>query len=185
MNISKLTLFLFFVGICSSTFAHTVFGSENNSFFQINQIVVEVDMNNQILLNEKQVELENLSPKIDSLFYKLNKEDQVNTTLTIKTFESTPKSLLNQIKREIKKTQISLADIQIRKQVSVKKVTDSMFVKYNRLVKGWKDQNAEERIFTKEDVLFTREVYKKMDFKQMIKAEKFPSFIPKIDELED
>jgi len=142
-------------------------------------------MNNQILLNEKQVELVNLSPKIDSIFYKLNKEEQINTTLTIKTFESTPKSLLNQIKREIKKTQISLADIQIRKQISVKKVTDSMFVKYNRLVKAWKDQNAEERIFTKEDVLFTREVYKKMDFKQMIKAEKFPSFIPKVEELEN
>jgi hypothetical protein len=69
--------------------------------------------------------------------------------------------------------------------VSIKKVTDSMFVKYNKLVKTWKDQTPKERVFTLEDVQFVREVYKKMDFKQMIKAEKFPSFIPKVEELEN
>jgi len=59
-----------------------------------------------------------------------------------------------------------------------------MVVRYNSIIENWKSQEPEDRVFTKEDVLYVRETYKKMDFKQIIKAQRLPGFMPTIEELD-
>lgn len=151
---------------------------------QIHYIIVEVSEVDSIFLNKKNIKLEDLSVGIDSISTAFKSNGFEINSLAIKIFTDTPESLVTKIKAEVKKTSIKLIDVQVRKEVTIKKVNDSMVVRYNSIIERWKSQDPEDRVFTKEEVLYVRETYKKMDFKQIIKAQKLPGFIPNIEELD-
>ena len=151
---------------------------------QIHRIIVEVSEVDSIFLNKKNIRMEDLSTGIDSISTAYKEDGFVINSLAIKIFVDIPGSLVDKIKAEVKKTSIKLIDVQVRKEVTVKKVNDSMVVRYNSIIENWKSQEPEDRVFTKEDVLYVRETYKKMDFKQIIKAQRLPGFMPTIEELD-
>lgn len=187
MEAKKLILFLFVTTIFISATNSSAKARFNNSalvFQQMNFAIIEIDENDSLYFNDKPIQLEDISVKVNEVKERLKKKGFEMNSLTIKTYKTSSEETVNLIKKEVKKTDVKFIDVQVRELVSSKKVTDSMLVKYNKLISNWKNQSPENRVFTKEDVDFVRKVSKNMDFDQMIKAQKLPGFIPKIEELD-
>ena len=188
MSYTKLfvTPFLFFVS--QMLFADTNFLFENeipqSDRQQINFAVIDIDESENIFFNEKPVELSEIPAKVKAVVDKFKEKGFEVNSLTIKAFDGTSSELLNQIKAEVRKTTITYIDVQIRKQVSVKKVSEEMLERYNNLIKTWKEQAPEDRVYSRENIEFVIEVSSKMDFNQMIKAQKLPGFLPNVEELD-
>ncbi len=183
----KLQLFFLFLLLFPST---VILGSnfqvEDSSEIlqQINHITIAVNEENEILFEEEVTQLEKLKGQItEKIDFFVEKGFEI-PTVTVRVFETTPEEILENIKAEIKKTSIDYVDVQRIKKVKELQVTDSIIAKYRTIISTWKNQSAEERKFTKEDVHFVREVYQKMNFNQFIRAGKLPSFVPKVEELD-
>ena len=188
MSYTKLfvTPFLFFVS--QMLFADTNFLFENeipqSDRQQINFAVIDIDEAENIFFNEKPVELSEIPAKVKAVVDKFKEKGFEVNSLTIKAFDKTPYYLIDKIKAEVRKTTITYIDVQIRKQVSVKKVSEEMLERYNNLIKTWKEQAPEDRVYSRENIEFVIEVSSKMDFNQMIKAQKLPGFLPNVEELD-
>lgn len=188
MSYAKLfvTPFLFFVS--QMLFADTNLLFENeiplSDRQQINFAVIDIDEAENIFFNEKPVELSEIPAKVKAVVDKFKEKGFEVNSLTIKAFDKTPYYLIDKIKAEVRKTTITYIDVQIRKQVSVKKVSEEMLERYNNLIKTWKEQAPEDRVYSRENIEFVIEVSSKMDFNQMIKAQKLPGFLPNVEELD-
>ena len=135
-------------------------------------------------ITKKPVELSEIPAKVKAVVDKFKEKGFEVNSLTIKAFDGTSSELLSDIKAEVRKTTITYIDVQIRKQVSVKKVSEEMLERYNNLIKTWKEQAPEDRVYSRENIEFVIEVSSKMDFNQMIKAQKLPGFLPNVEELD-
>lgn len=154
------------------------------AFQQINHITITVNEVNEILFEEEVTQLEKLNTQITEKVDFFVEKGFGKPTVTIRVFEATPSAILENIKAEIRKTSIEFVDVQKIKKVEKLQVTDSIIAKYQKIISTWKSQNPEQRIFKKEEVQFVREVYKKMNFNQLMRAGKLPSFVPKVAELD-
>ena len=151
---------------------------------QINHITITVNEENGILFEEQVTQLEKLKGQItEKIDFFVEKGFDI-PTITVRVFETTPEVILENIQAEIKKTSIEYVDVQRIRKVKELQVTDSIIAKYRTIISTWKNQSAEERKFTKEDVKFVREVYQKMNFNQLIRAGKLPAFVPKVEDLD-
>ena len=188
MSYTKLfvTPFLFFVSQMLFADTNLLFENEipQSDRQQINFAVIDIDEAENIFFNEKPVELSEIPAKVKAVVDKFKEKGFDVNSLTIKAFDGTSSELLNQIKAEVRKTTITYIDVQIRKQVSVKKVSEEMLERYNNLIKTWKEQAPEDRVYSRENIEFVIEVSSKMDFNQMIKAQKLPGFLPNVEELD-
>ena len=188
MSYAKLfvTPFLFFVSQMLFADTNLLFENEipQSDRQQINFAVIDIDESENIFFNEKPVELSEIPAKVKAVVDKFKEKGFEVNSLTIKAFDKTPYYLIDKIKAEVRKTTITYIDVQIRKQVSVKKVSEEMLERYNNLIKTWKEQAPEDRVYSRENIEFVIEVSSKMDFNQMIKAQKLPGFLPNVEELD-
>ncbi|WP_283641448.1 biopolymer transporter ExbD [Mesonia mobilis] len=188
MSYTKLfvTPFLFFVSQMLFADTNLLFENEipQSDRQQINFAVIDIDEAENIFFNEKPVELSEIPAKVKAVVDKFKEKGFEVNSLTIKAFDKTPYYLIDKIKAEVRKTTITYIDVQIRKQVSVKKVSEEMLERYNNLIKTWKEQAPEDRVYSRENIEFVIEVSSKMDFNQMIKAQKLPGFLPNVEELD-
>ena len=188
MSYAKLfvTPFLFFVSQMLFADTNLLFENEipQSDRQQINFAVIDIDEAENIFFNEKPVELSEIPAKVKAVVDKFKEKGFEVNSLTIKAFDKTPYYLIDKIKAEVRKTTITYIDVQIRKQVSVKKVSEEMLERYNNLIKTWKEQAPEDRVYSRENIEFVIEVSSKMDFNQMIKAQKLPGFLPNVEELD-
>ena len=188
MSYTKLfvTPFLFFVSQMLFADTNLLFENEipQSDRQQINFAVIDIDESENIFFNEKPVELSEIPAKVKAVVDKFKEKGFEVNSLTIKAFDKTPYYLIDKIKAEVRKTTITYIDVQIRKQVSVKKVSEEMLERYNNLIKTWKEQAPEDRVYSRENIEFVIEVSSKMDFNQMIKAQKLPGFLPNVEELD-
>ncbi|HIB36346.1 hypothetical protein [Mesonia sp.] len=153
---------------------------------QINQIIISVDESGAILFNEEKTELSSLEKQISDRIDFFVEKGFDKPTVTIRIFEDTSTEILENIKAEVRKTSIEFLDIQQTKKVEKKvEEVDSLDIqKYKKIITAWKQQNETDRTFNKADVEFVRNVYKRMNFNQMMRAGKLPSFVPKVEELD-
>ena len=188
MSYTKLfvTPFLFFVSQMLFADTNLLFENEipQSDRQQINFAVIDIDEAENIFFNEKPVELSEIPAKVKAVVDKFKEKGFEVNSLTIQAFDGTSSELLSEIKAEVRKTTITYIDVQIRKQVSVKKVSEEMLERYNNLIKTWKEQAPEDRVYSRENIEFVIEVSSKMDFNQMIKAQKLPGFLPNVEELD-
>ena len=188
MSYTKLfvTPFLFFVSQMLFADTNLLFENEipQSDRQQINFAVIDIDEAENIFFNEKPVELSEIPAKVKAVVDKFKEKGFEVNSLTIQAFDGTSSELLSEIKAEVRKTTITYIDVQIRKQVSVKKVSEEILERYNNLIKTWKEQAPEDRVYSRENIEFVIEVSSKMDFNQMIKAQKLPGFLPNVEELD-
>lgn len=153
---------------------------------QINQIIISVNEDGLLFFNEIETDLDllekQISDKID--FFVENGFDK--PTVTIRLFEETSDKILEDIKVEVRKTSIEFIDIQHTKKIEKKAgEVDSLDIqKYRSIINKWKSQPNHQRSFSKEDVEFVRNIYKRMNFNQMMHAGKLPSYVPKVEDLD-
>jgi len=173
------------VGVCNCASAETKALSyllvEN---LESDKIVIRLTEEGLVFLNDKQVSVNFLAEKISELQRSLPSDSPDTYTATIIVMEGAPQELIDEVKKQIKKTKINIINLQKKREVAQQTsvISENKIAVYDSLVRYWKSIPEKERDLKAKDLNLVEFIYNNMSFEQRIHAEKLPDFLPFVTE---